>query len=90
MRRSISTTSGPQLGGQSDRVLPGAGLADHVEVGLGVEHGPQALPYDRVVVHHQHPDHGSVTRTVVPAAGALRTSRVPPTSSTRRRMPASP
>ena len=73
MRRSISTTSGAQLGGPAQRLGAVAGLADHLDVVAHAEQRRQRLAEQRLVVDEQHahgaPAHpGTSTRSVVAAA----------------------
>ena len=57
MTTSIRTTSGFLLAApRRSAVLHVAGLADDLDVGLGVEQQVQAGADDRVVVDDQHPD----------------------------------
>ena len=69
------------------------GLADRLDVGLGVEHAPEPAADDGVVVDDEHADaHGMrhLRDEVVPDPTADSTRRRPPTSPTRSRMPTSP
>lgn len=90
-----------QFGAQGLGTGAAVGLADHVEVRLGVQHPAQPLPYDGVVVGQQDTDHqvllrrvagesGRVTVSEVPEPGALRTSALPPASSALARTPSRP
>ena len=53
---SISTTSGRRRWTSSIGVEPVGGLADHLDVGLGVEDRLEAGAHDVLVVDHDHPD----------------------------------
>ena len=55
MRMSMSTTSGRLASGQLDRLPPVGRLADHLEVGLGLDQHPEAGPHERLVVGDQRP-----------------------------------
>ena len=78
--------------------VPGvAGLADDLDVGLGLEHLAQAAPNDGVVVDDQDADSSSSLMTegtsatiVVPAPGLDSTFSLPPRSASRSPMPRSP
>src|SRR5207245_1221613 len=71
-----------------------AGLADHLEVRLRSEHRHKALSDHLVVVHDKDSDSrvrhqvraGIWTRIASPLSSPLRTSNVPPRSSTWRRL----
>ena len=65
---SISTTSGRVGAGQPHRLGAVAGLADHLDVGLGVEQRPEPGPHQRLVVGQQHPDHARSSAVPTPAA----------------------
>ena len=59
IRMSMRTTSGRCVPGQRDRLGAVAGLADHLEVRLGVDDHPEAAAHERLVVGDQHADrHG--------------------------------
>jgi hypothetical protein len=45
------------VAGQPDRLAAVGGLADHLEVGLGVQDHPEPGPHQRLVVGDQDPDH---------------------------------
>src|SRR5690606_17203968 len=89
---------GPGAAAQLD--APGAvgGLAHHVDVALGGQQGGEAGPHHGLVVDdddaRRHvksfPARGSRAATRKPPSGRGPTSRVPPTSRTRSRMPTSP
>ena len=81
MTTSISTTSGFLLPRLEDRCADIAGLADDLDVVLGVEQQVQAGPDDGVVVDDQHPDRPSL----VIASGTSATIVVPDPRSTRSR-----
>lgn len=53
----MQTTSGGELRGGRDRLEPVAGLADDLEVGLGVEDDAEARAHERLVVDEQHARH---------------------------------
>ena len=57
MRMSISTTSGLQPARELDRLGAVGGLADDVEVVLGVEDHAEAGAHERLVVGDQHARH---------------------------------
>ena len=42
--------------GQPHRLGPVLGLAGHLDVGLGLEDGPEPAPHERLVVADQDPD----------------------------------
>jgi hypothetical protein len=75
-----------------------AGLADNLEVGLRLQHRQETLPNHLVVVNDQDPDlralrhalAGSLARIASPLSSPLRTSNVPPSASTWRRLRLSP
>ena len=70
-----------------------AGLADRLDVLLGLEQQPQAGADDGVVVDDQHADahrSGTSATSVVPAPGARLDLEPPVESATRSRMPTSP
>ena len=69
MRMSISTTSARVAPGQLDRLQAGGRLADHLEVGGGVDQHPEAAAHQRLVVGEQHPDRHGVTALAAPRAG---------------------
>jgi hypothetical protein len=93
------------VGQRRERFLGGADRVSDLDLGHRGEQPGQAITEDRVVVDDQHPDHacttgageasvgavtaGSCARTVTPGAVPL-TVRVPPSSSARSRMMASP
>src|SRR5690606_22739681 len=89
---------GPGAAAQLD--APGAvgGLAHHVDVALGGQQGGETGPHHGLVVDdddaRRHvksfPARGSRAATRKPPSGRGPTSRVPPTSRTRSRMPTSP
>ena len=73
IRRSISTMSGRSATAAATPAAPEDGLADHGEVGFGVQHAAQAVPHHRVVVDQQDPDHaGTSSSIVVPRSGVAR------------------
>ena len=105
MRRSITTTSDGDPVEQPQRVRAVAGLADHRQVGLGVEHHPEPGAYQRLVVDDHHPyrhaaalpspvpaagDSGSRARTRQPPASVGPAARLPSYTPTRSRMPTRP
>ena len=49
---------GPQLEGQPHRLVAVGRLADHGDVVLGVEQGPEPSPHQRLVVGDDDGDHG--------------------------------
>src|SRR5688572_23010780 len=75
-----------------------SGLADDLDARFALEEGAQPLPDDGVIVHEEDANRpvGIVghrrasTRTLVPWPGALSIWRVPPSRSTRSRMPSRP
>ncbi len=72
MRMSISTTSGRCCTAPADRRVAVGGLADHLDVGLGVEQRLEPGPHQGLVVGQQHPDHVGNSRLgarAEPAAG---------------------
>src|SRR4051794_5106503 len=80
-----------------DRLLPVAGLAHDVDVGLGAQDHAQAVAHEPLIVGEQdaHRGHvavssGSVARTAKPPPGWAALSTWPPKSSARSRMPTSP
>ena len=84
-----------QVGLRLQRLLEGVdavlGLGHDLHVRLALDQQPQAAPHDAVVVGDQDPHVAPmVSSMVVPAPGAEKTSRLPPTSSARSRMPDRP
>src|SRR5262249_7875905 len=90
---------GVVLADQLDRVGTGGALGDDLEVLVGAEQLPEALPEQRVVIGDHQPDHaagvvgqvsvldsGSRTSTAVPTPISLEIVIVPPTSSSRSRI----
>ena len=82
---SISTTSGRCTCHELDRLAAVAGLADHLEIGLGVEDDAKAGADERLIVCDGDPDHpagsgasGSRTRTANPCPFRLPASSTPP------------
>src|SRR4051812_35326401 len=75
-----------------DRLTRAAGLADRLEVVLGLQHEPEAGADDGVVVHDQHAraQAGTSAATVVPLVAVDSTVSVPSSSSIRSRIPTSP
>src|SRR3954463_9598316 len=75
-----------------DRLARAAGLADGLEVVLGLQHEPQTRADDGVVVHDQdaRAQTGTSAATVVPLVAVDSTASVPSSSSIRSRMPTSP
>ena len=61
MRMSISTTSGGAAWTAVDRLAAVAGLADHLDVGLGVEDHAEAGADELLVVRDQDADHRAVS-----------------------------
>ena len=57
MRMSISTTSGARLLGLGDRLAAVAGLADDLDVGLGLEDHAEPRAHQALVVGEQDADH---------------------------------
>ena len=85
---------GPQLAGQRHGLTAVGRLADHLDVGLGVEDHAQPGPDDLLVVGDEHADghrggplRGSTAPTVQPRSGPGPASRVPPSSVARSVMP---
>lgn len=86
----------PRLG--AGRGLVGAGglVDDDDEVAGGLEHRPQALSDDGVVVGHEDSDHapapsrGIRTDTSVPPPGSAMIAALPPSSAARARRPGMP
>ena len=62
IRMSISTTSGRGRAASADRLRAVGGLADHLDVGLGVEQRAEAGPDQCLVVGEQDPDHDLPSR----------------------------
>ena len=58
IRMSISTTSGRLVPGQLDRLGAVGRLPDHLQAGIGVDQDAETRADQRLVVGHQHPDHG--------------------------------
>ena len=88
MRMSISTTSGVEPARLLDRLEAVGGLADDVEVVLGVEDHPEAGAHERLVVGDQdaHRAHAAASTVVSSAtSGSFARIRKPPP----RRRPAS-
>src|SRR5690606_19309364 len=103
---------GLEVGDESHRLVAVTGLADDLQVGLGVDDRAHAGPEELLVVDEQDPDgwggrraHRRISRARTgtqavavcrsrpsPPSGCARrrTSRRPPTPSSRRRMPSSP
>ena len=88
---------GPQLAGERHRLAPVGGLADHLDVGLGVEDHRQPGADELLVVGDEHADghraapaRGSTASTVQPWSGPGPASRVPPSSAARSVMPTRP
>src|SRR5260370_1302001 len=74
-------------------LLPMPGLSEDLEVGLGAKHRHEPFANHLVVVDDQDADaHGHQARTGIrtriasPLSSPLRTSKVPPRSSTWRRL----
>ena len=59
IRTSISTTSGCRADAMRDAGRPVAGLADHLDVRLGLQDQPEAHPEQGLVVDQQDPDHAA-------------------------------
>src|SRR5215211_566694 len=88
------------VGVEPDRLVHGRGpilsFADDVDIGLRIEHSPQAAAHQRVVIRDQYADHfrvssrGSLARTRKPPSASSPASNRPPNSRTRSRMPKMP
>ena len=99
IRTSISTTSGSQRGGHRHRLRAVAGLADHLEVRLGLEHhagtrGAAAPGRRRAAPGYSsqppsRPHRGGCTRQPAAAAAGPRSSG-PPYGAARSAIPAQP
>src|SRR5215469_14452943 len=91
---------GAQLSDPGDGLLPVDGLADHLDVGLGVEQDGKARPHHALVVGHDHADRhgasssdeltGRVAVTWNPPSSRGPASRLPPSMVARSRMPTRP
>ena len=53
----MSTTSGREGSTQGQGGASVGGLADHLDVGLGVQDHPEAAAHQGLVVDDEHPDH---------------------------------
>ena len=91
IRMSISTTSGRRSRASAHRLVAVGGLADHLDVGLGVEQRPEPGPHQRLVVGEHDADHGPPVSGTGPAPEAAtrprRLPRMPPSADARSRMP---
>src|SRR4051812_31163250 len=81
--------------GLREGLHPGARLADDLEVGFGVEHEPQPLPHQVLVVGQHQPDHagwslGRRARTPNPPSGRGPAVSSPPNNAARSRIPVRP
>ena len=86
MRTSISTTSGRSSPARADRLAAVGGLADDLDVGLGVEDHPEAGAHERLVVGEQDADHRArPRRSGRPRADREAAAGRGPASSCRRR-----
>ena len=74
IRTSISTTSGCSRGHELERLASVGGLADHLEVGLGVEDEPEAHAQQLLVVDED--DRGAAHAGAACAGTAADVSRV--------------
>src|SRR4029450_13026447 len=88
---------GSQLAGEGDGFPAVPRLADHVDVGLGVEDHAQPGPDDLLVVgdedadvHRLGPARGSTASTTQPWSGLGPAARVPPRSAARSVIPTTP
>ena len=97
MRMSMSTTSGRCSRASATASLTVVCLADHDDVGLGVEQRAKAGPHERLIVGEDDRDHRvsrvgtgrwATTRKPPPSLGPA--STVPPSAAARSRMPAMP
>ena len=85
-----------QLAHRLDRLAAVAGLADHLEVVLGLEHQLEAAAKQHLIVGEEHAGHagapssGRRARTAKPPSGVGAASSSPPKMAARSRMPASP
>ena len=93
----MSTTSGSSVVGERDRLGAVARLADHLEVGLGLEDQTEARPHELLVVGQQHADaharpsrSGSLAWTRKPPSGRGPALSSPPNRPTRSLIPMSP
>src|SRR5262249_33976025 len=80
---------------QAGGLLPVAGLADHLDVFLGIEQGPEPGPDQGLIVGQQHPDHrapliGNRARTRKPPPGRGPASSPPPSRGPRSPTPGVP
>src|SRR5204863_8280351 len=78
--------------GQPHGLVPVAGLADHLDVILGVEQSTEPGPDQDLVVSEQDPDHvvpfrGSRARTLNPPPWRGPAKNSPPSAATRSRIP---
>ena len=88
---------GPQPQRRLHRLGAVLRLADDLEVGLDVEHGPEAAAHERVVVgdedadraHARSPSSGRLARTAKPSRSGP-ASTWPPYNRARSRMPGRP
>ena len=79
MRMSISSTSGAHLSASQHGLLAVGGLADHLEVVLGVEQRGEPGPDQFLVVGQRDPDHRSPSSCESPRSGSrARTVKPPP------------
>ena len=58
MRMSIRIDRGREARGLVDRLQPVGGLGDELHVALAIEQHAEARAHERLVVGHEHPDHG--------------------------------
>ncbi len=56
--KSITTTRGLSAAASSTASWPSLGLADHRDIGVVLQHAPEAAPHQAVIVHQQHGDTG--------------------------------
>jgi hypothetical protein len=68
IRMSIRTTSGRAALAKSDRLGAVGRLPDHLQAGIGIDQDAETRADQRLVVGHEHPDHG--WPSPVPAAAA--------------------
>ena len=96
IRMSTRHTSGRSRRASSTAALAVGGLADDLDVGLGVKDHRQAGAHQILVVGHQHAHRhrrtsvGSSASTAHPPSGAGPARSVPPSSCTRSVIPSSP
>ena len=80
MRMSISTTSGFSAPDLLDGVEAVGGLADDLEVVLGVEDHAEAGAHERLVVGDQQPDAHATLNSRAADGSAARTRQPPPSA----------